>query len=126
MHDETSDFSRVHCDFLGITFVQEIFHHICNFGKKQLPSPDLTRSSQFSFVLHLLRHNTWLGNCAHAYVASIYGAVAMSQANRPVVMAPEAQNRVERWRWFVDGWQDMKKVDFIELKWSGEVCGYLM
>ena len=86
-------------------------------SEKKLPSPDLTRSSQFSFVLHLLRHNTWLGNCAHAYVASIYGAVAMSQANRPVVMAPEAKNRVERWRWFVDGWQDMKKVDFIELKW---------
>lgn len=52
-------------------------------------------------------HNEWLGSCAHAYVASIYGAVAMSQANRPIVMAPEdlwagTHSFEDRYRKFMD------------------------
>jgi len=30
------------------------------------------------------RFQGWPGRCAHAYVASIYGAVSMAQANTPI------------------------------------------
>ena len=36
-----------------------------------------------------LRKAGWPGKCAHAYIASIYGAVSMAQANTPVSLARE-------------------------------------
>lgn len=91
-----------------------------NIYKSATQSNDLSRkmrcmtSTIFAGALHFFpphivatwsfcdfRHNEWLGTCAHAYVASIYGAVAMSQANRPIVMAPEA---VWMGRWIVCWW----------------------
>ncbi|CAK9107306.1 unnamed protein product [Durusdinium trenchii] len=61
---------------------------VIQLGRCERPNSRTTPPADQSSVPIL--SSGWPGKCLHAYVASIHGAVLLSQANRPLTVPPEA------------------------------------